>query len=256
MPSGADAALAVVPLAVHGQATREALAAGLHVLVEKPFTDDLAEAAALVALARERRPRADGQPELPLVPGAAAGARAAARGRDRPAARLLPRLPFPVRQRLPLLLPRGAPAQRHGDPPLRRPALRAGRRAGLDQLRQLERARHAVQGPPRGARHDPLRGRGDRELPRQLDLARADHALWRPLADRRHQGRDRVHLPRRLRGARQARPPDALPAGAAPREGAAAEAAVHGPDGRARRLRRMGAGRAGRPRASAARRTT
>jgi predicted dehydrogenase len=49
----ADAALAVVPLAVHGAATRAALAAGLHVLVEKPFTDDLAEAHALVALARE-----------------------------------------------------------------------------------------------------------------------------------------------------------------------------------------------------------
>ena len=51
----ADAALAAVPLAVHGQATREALDAGLHVLVEKPFTDDLTEAHGLVALARERR---------------------------------------------------------------------------------------------------------------------------------------------------------------------------------------------------------
>jgi len=51
----ADAALAVVPLAAHGQATRDALAAGLHVLVEKPFTDDLAEARRLIALARERR---------------------------------------------------------------------------------------------------------------------------------------------------------------------------------------------------------
>jgi predicted dehydrogenase len=50
----ADAALAAVPLAVHGQATRQALDAGLHVLVEKPFTDDLAEAQALIALARER----------------------------------------------------------------------------------------------------------------------------------------------------------------------------------------------------------
>lgn len=51
----ADAALAAVPLAVHGAATREALAAGLHVLVEKPFTDDLAEARALIAFARERQ---------------------------------------------------------------------------------------------------------------------------------------------------------------------------------------------------------
>jgi predicted dehydrogenase len=51
----ADAALAAVPLSVHGATTRAALEAGLHVLVEKPFTDDLAEAHALVALARERR---------------------------------------------------------------------------------------------------------------------------------------------------------------------------------------------------------
>ena len=51
----ADAALAVVPIAAHGQATRAALEAGLHVLVEKPFTEDLAEACALVELARERR---------------------------------------------------------------------------------------------------------------------------------------------------------------------------------------------------------
>lgn len=51
----ADAALAAVPLAVHGATTRQALEAGLHVLVEKPFTDDLAEAQALSALARERR---------------------------------------------------------------------------------------------------------------------------------------------------------------------------------------------------------
>src|SRR5687768_643209 len=46
----ADAGLAVVPIAAHGQATRAALEAGLHVLVEKPFTEDLAEACALVEL--------------------------------------------------------------------------------------------------------------------------------------------------------------------------------------------------------------
>ena len=39
-PSAADAALVAVPLAVHAAATRQALEAGLHVLVEKPFTDD------------------------------------------------------------------------------------------------------------------------------------------------------------------------------------------------------------------------
>jgi predicted dehydrogenase len=52
---GADAALAVVPLAAHGSVTRAALGAGLHVLVEKPFTDDLVGARRLIALARERR---------------------------------------------------------------------------------------------------------------------------------------------------------------------------------------------------------
>ena len=46
----ADAALVVVPLAAHAAATREALEAGLDVLVEKPFTETLAEAATLVAL--------------------------------------------------------------------------------------------------------------------------------------------------------------------------------------------------------------
>ena len=81
--------------------------------------------------ARPRTPaRAHGQPELPLVPGGAAGAPTARGGRDRPAARLLPRLPFPVRHRLSLLLPGRAAAQRHGDPSLRHPALRAAGRAG------------------------------------------------------------------------------------------------------------------------------
>lgn len=51
---GAAAALIVVPLAAHAAATRAALEAGLDVLVEKPFTATLAEAAALVALARQR----------------------------------------------------------------------------------------------------------------------------------------------------------------------------------------------------------
>jgi len=51
----ADAVLATVPLAAHAAVTRAALEAGLHVLVEKPFTDTLEEAAALAALARDRR---------------------------------------------------------------------------------------------------------------------------------------------------------------------------------------------------------
>lgn len=50
----ADAALAVVPLAAHAVVARGALEAGLHVLVEKPFAPDVAQAAALVGLARRR----------------------------------------------------------------------------------------------------------------------------------------------------------------------------------------------------------
>ncbi|MGH6914083.1 MAG: Gfo/Idh/MocA family protein, partial [Geminicoccales bacterium] len=50
----ADAALVVVPLAAHAAVSRDALEAGLHVLVEKPFTETLAEARALEELARTR----------------------------------------------------------------------------------------------------------------------------------------------------------------------------------------------------------
>ena len=46
-----EAALVVVPLAAHAAVTEAALKHGLHVLVEKPFTETLAEAQALVALA-------------------------------------------------------------------------------------------------------------------------------------------------------------------------------------------------------------
>jgi len=51
----ADAALVVVPLAAHAAVTRQCLDAGLHVLVEKPFTDDLGAARDLVERARQRR---------------------------------------------------------------------------------------------------------------------------------------------------------------------------------------------------------
>jgi predicted dehydrogenase len=50
----ADGALVVVPFAAHAELTRQALEAGLHVLVEKPFTETFAEARALVELARAR----------------------------------------------------------------------------------------------------------------------------------------------------------------------------------------------------------
>jgi predicted dehydrogenase len=50
-----DAVLVVVPLAAHAPVTRQALEAGLHVLVEKPFTETLEEARALDRLARNRK---------------------------------------------------------------------------------------------------------------------------------------------------------------------------------------------------------
>ena len=49
-----DAVLATVPLAGHAAVVREALSAGCHVLVEKPFAESVAEAAELVALAKSR----------------------------------------------------------------------------------------------------------------------------------------------------------------------------------------------------------
>jgi predicted dehydrogenase len=51
----ADAALVVVPLAAHAAVTRQALEAGLHVLVEKPFAETLEQARALEELARQRQ---------------------------------------------------------------------------------------------------------------------------------------------------------------------------------------------------------
>jgi predicted dehydrogenase len=50
----ADAVLASLPTRLHAAVCREALEAGLHVLTEKPFAATLAEAVALVALARDR----------------------------------------------------------------------------------------------------------------------------------------------------------------------------------------------------------
>jgi predicted dehydrogenase len=51
----ADAALVVVPLAAHAAVARAALEAGLHVLVEKPFTATLEQARMLTELASRRR---------------------------------------------------------------------------------------------------------------------------------------------------------------------------------------------------------
>jgi predicted dehydrogenase len=50
----ADAALVAVPLAAHAAVAEAALAAGLHVLVEKPFTERLADAVRLTRLAQAR----------------------------------------------------------------------------------------------------------------------------------------------------------------------------------------------------------
>jgi predicted dehydrogenase len=51
----ADAALVVVPLAAHVPVTRQALEAGLHVLVEKPFAATLEQARDLAELAKARQ---------------------------------------------------------------------------------------------------------------------------------------------------------------------------------------------------------
>jgi predicted dehydrogenase len=51
----AAAALVVVPTQVHAAAAAEALERGLHVLVEKPFTETMAEARELVSLATARQ---------------------------------------------------------------------------------------------------------------------------------------------------------------------------------------------------------
>ncbi len=50
----ADGVVVITPSALHGRFVRQALEAGNHVLVEKPFVHDLAEAEALVALAETR----------------------------------------------------------------------------------------------------------------------------------------------------------------------------------------------------------
>ena len=50
-----DAVIACPVIAAHGQAVREGLEAGCHVLVEKPFVTDLDEARELTDLAAERR---------------------------------------------------------------------------------------------------------------------------------------------------------------------------------------------------------
>lgn len=51
----ADAALICVPLAAHAMVARQALEAGLHVLIEKPFAESLEEARGLADLARQYR---------------------------------------------------------------------------------------------------------------------------------------------------------------------------------------------------------
>ena len=162
------------------------------------------------------RPRADGQPELPLVPGAAASARsccATARSASRSPATSTSISCSAAAIATSFSTSRCSATWRSTTSTACASCSTTSRSRG--HLHELERARLAVPGPPGGGRDDPLRQRHDRQLPRQLDLARADHALWRPLAHRRHRRHDRVHLPRRLRGAREARPPDPLSAGAA-----------------------------------------
>jgi predicted dehydrogenase len=50
----AEAVLVALPLALHAAVAREALLAGKHVIVEKPFTQTLEEARSLAGIAEER----------------------------------------------------------------------------------------------------------------------------------------------------------------------------------------------------------
>ena len=74
--TGATGALVVVPPHLHLPVALEAYEAGLHVLVEKPLADTMANGREMVARGRGRRPHPDGEPELPLQ------GRAARRGAD------------------------------------------------------------------------------------------------------------------------------------------------------------------------------
>ena len=66
--SQAEAVLLVSPPATHRPLAEVALAAGMHVISEKPLAPTMADARAIVETARASRKRRDGQPELPVSP--------------------------------------------------------------------------------------------------------------------------------------------------------------------------------------------
>ena len=79
-----DAAINCTPDGVHMATTLALLAAGKHVFCEKPLAPNHADALAMTEAAGSARPRQHGQPHLPQLAGAAAGARHG-RGRRRSA---------------------------------------------------------------------------------------------------------------------------------------------------------------------------
>lgn len=75
-----DAVVVILPMRLHAEATREALEAGKHVLVEKPFAATLAEAQALTALAERRGRRLMVSQNYRWYPAAQGAARLVAEG--------------------------------------------------------------------------------------------------------------------------------------------------------------------------------
>ena len=79
-----DAAINCTPDGVHKATTLALIAAGKHVFCEKPLAPSYADALAMTEAAEARRPGQHGQPDLPQLAGAAAGAQDG-RGRRRSA---------------------------------------------------------------------------------------------------------------------------------------------------------------------------
>ena len=190
----ADDAIDVVhvctPNALHAEQAAAVLAAGKHVVCEKPLATTVADAEALVA--RRGRPHGDGAVRLPLPPDGARGARAVRVRRGRAGAH---------RQRV---LPAGLAARRRRRQLARR--LGAGR-----PVARVRRHRLAPGRPGRVRQRRPgLPGRRDEAHGvRRARVARGDHHRGR----RRRRHRDALRRPRHAAGlAGRAGPQEPAPA--------------------------------------------
>ena len=165
-------------------------------LVEKPFTETLAEAAG----SGRARPRRVAACSWSTRTTAGSRPRALARScsrdaRDRPADRLLPRLPLRLRPRLSLLLPGRAAARATWRSTISTRSATSSTtsrsQVGCQSWSEPERpfkGRPAAIAAIRFAKGTLVSYRGSW-------ISRGpDHALWRPLAARRHRRHDRVHV--------------------------------------------------------------